>query len=221
MNYEICGDSFSSYLKVFLAEGEEIYSSPGAFVSMKGHAEISIVGQGMFNTLKRKIAGSKGFYFVKYQGKKDGIEIIFSPESYGRIIPVTIKARPVIIQDVCYLAHTPEVKITTEWVGTKGLFTKSGFMWLKAESAGEKDGIVFVTSSGDFVEIECDEKGCTVDPQHIICYQAFLNMEISLFGGMASAILGKEGFIFNFKGKGKIWIQSRKFPEKEENKTQK
>ncbi|MGC8767371.1 MAG: TIGR00266 family protein [Brevinematia bacterium] len=209
MKYEILGSSFASYLKITLNVGETIYAVPGSFVFLNGEVDIEATGQGLFNAIKRKVAGGKNFFFVKYTAKKENTTLILAPDSHGMIIPIPVKAIPVVIQDKCYFAHTSGLKISTTFVGVRGLLTQSGFMWLKAEPDMGGEGIVFVSSAGEIEKIAIEDNEVKVDPKHIVCYSAYLDIGLAKFGGISSFLFGKEGLIFSIKGKGNLWLQTR------------
>ena len=48
-----------------------------------------------------------------------------------------------------------------------------------------------------------------VDNGHVVAFTSGLSYNVSKVGGLGSAILGGEGFVLEFNGSGKVYIQSR------------
>jgi uncharacterized protein (TIGR00266 family) len=69
-------------------------------------------------------------------------------------------------------------------------------------------GDVWFNAYGNIVEVDVDGE-YVVDTGHIVAFEPGLNFKVARVGGLKSTLLSGEGFVARFKGKGKLYIQSR------------
>ena len=75
------------------------------------------------------------------------------------------------------------------------------------KTSGEGD--VLISAYGDLLELEVDEyHPLTVDNEHVVAWDANLDYEIKVASGTFGFVSG-EGFVNEFHGNGKIYIQTR------------
>ena len=75
------------------------------------------------------------------------------------------------------------------------------------KTSGEGD--VLISAYGDLLELEVDEyHPLTVDHEHVVAWDANLDYEIKVASGTFGFVSG-EGFVNEFHGNGKIYIQTR------------
>ena len=61
---------------------------------------------------------------------------------------------------------------------------------------------------GKVVEIPIDGS-YTVDTGHVVCFDGALDFKLKKAGGFKSLVFSGEGLVLEFRGRGRLWIQSR------------
>ena len=114
------------------------------------------------------------------------------------------------MQGGAFMACTPSVDMDTKFQGAKSLFSREGAFFLRAHTPRGVEGKVFYTSYGAIKEIEVSPNApVVVDNGHVVAFTTGLSYNVSKVGGMGSAIFGGEGFVLEFNGSGKVYIQTR------------
>ncbi|HPQ69688.1 MAG TPA: TIGR00266 family protein [bacterium] len=206
MNYEIKhGPSFAS-LFLNLDTGEQVRTEAGAMVGMSTNLSIKTKAYGGFlKALIRKLVGGESIFQNTYTAEGGAGEIIVSPTLPGSIKAKTLaKGQPFILQASAFLACTPDVTLKTKYGGLKALMSGEGLFLLQAGGEGE----LWFNSYGNIIEIDVDGE-YIVDTGHIVAFEDGLSFKVKKVGGLKSLLLSGEGFVANFKGKGKLYIQSR------------
>jgi uncharacterized protein (TIGR00266 family) len=191
-----------SVLEVILNKGESIEAEAGAFMMGEGSFEIKTKSRG----LMRALAGGETLFLNTYIAKEDGVRLWFVPPWPGDIVYVKLDGtKGLIVNDKAYLASHGDVKHKTVWRGLKGVFGGGGLMWLKFEGIGG----VWLSAYGSIAEVEVKGQKLTVDNVHLVAMDDTLSYDIKKFGSMKSFLLGGEGFVFNVKGMGRMYLQTR------------
>jgi uncharacterized protein (TIGR00266 family) len=160
---------------------------------------------GFFKALIRKLLGGESVFQNTYTAQDNGQQLIVSPGLPGEILHRTMtKGQSFLMQGSAFLASSPSVTLKTKYGGVKAAVSGEGLFLL--EVGGEGD--LFYNSYGKIVEIEVDG-GYTVDTGHIVAFEDTLKFKVKRVGGLKSTLLSGEGFVAEFSGKGKLYIQSR------------
>jgi len=196
-----------SLLKVFLSSGDRVVFEAGAFVYGRGPVEYKTGTMGIGSAIKRALLGGESF-FLNVAEAKGQAEVWLAPNVPGDIADVELDGK-LFVQDSSYLAHTGRIKVTTAWRGLRGWLAEGEFFWLKLEG----QGLAWLSSYGgiDMVELRSGEK-LLVDNHHLVAMDASVEWKPRKFGGFKSFIFGGEGIVFELKGPGRVWIQSRRLP---------
>ncbi len=200
-----------------LDPGESVTVEAGSMVGMSDGLDINttIGGNrsgffGMFfnflGALVRKLLGGESFFLNTYTpGKGQPGQIMVAPALSGDIIHYNMDGENAfIIQASSYLASSGDINIKTKFGGLKSFFSGEGAFWLHATGKGD----LWVNCYGAIHEIKVDGK-YTVDTGHIVAFDDTLDYKIKGAGGLKSTLLSGEGLVCEFKGKGKLFIQSR------------
>ena len=198
---------------VKLDAGETVIAEAGALVSMDSHVQMetsagkkedSLMGS-LFKGLKRMVAG-ESFFQNRFTPKGGPGEVTFAPTHAGDISVYELAAgKTLFIQSSSYVCSGEGVTIDPKWGGARSFFGGEGLIMLKATGSGP---IVF-NSFGGIKEVAVDGK-YTVDTGHIVAFEEGIQFKVGKFGGgWWSFLLGGEGLVCNFSGKGKLWIQTR------------
>ncbi len=196
-------------LKVKLDPGESVTAEPGAMVFMRGDIEVKTHTGGIGSAILRKLAGGESIWMNTFIARSSGAEVWFAPSLPGDIEYIELRGRPVVVQDMSYLAHHGDAKISVAWRGFKGLLAEGELFWLKIEGAGG----VWVNSYGgiDKLELGPGEK-VIIDNFHFVAMDASMKWRTRKFGGLKSFLAGGEGIVFEIEGPGTLLLQSRSLP---------
>ncbi|MEL7331443.1 MAG: TIGR00266 family protein [Cyanobacteria bacterium J06560_2] len=208
MKLELLHQPDSSIAKVLMDPQEEILAEAGAMVAMSSHIDVSTTlrkgkGGGVLGGLKRMMAGESLFMSVFRSGAQ-AAEIYLSPKLMGDILPYTLTGSELVVQSSSYLASTPGVQIDLGFTGFKSLFSGESLFWLTANGSG----LVLLNSFGSIYEVEVEGE-YVVDTGHIVAFERTLDYSISKANkSWAGAFFSGEGFVCQFKGKGKVFCQT-------------
>ena len=94
----------------------------------------------------------------------------------------------------------------SKWQGMiKGFFSGESLFLIKCSGSGD----LWFNTYGAMFEVDVDGE-YVIDTGHIVAFTEGLDYDISRIGGYKSLFFSGEGFVCRFKGKGKIWAQTRK-----------
>ncbi|MBE8539107.1 TIGR00266 family protein [Geoglobus acetivorans] len=202
MNYEILSKPSYSLLKLVLDSGEEVIAETGAMVFMDGVKLKTEMKGGLLGGLKRAIGG-ESFFVNRFIAEKNNAVLGLAPPYQGDVVAVDVSGT-LYAQSGAFLAGSPNLNITSKWGGAKSFFAGEGIILLKIEGEGK----AFLSSFGGIEELEVDGE-IVIDTGHIVAFEDGLDFTISRSGGLKATILSGEGLVAKFKGKGKVWIQTR------------
>ncbi|ABR31186.1 hypothetical protein SU69_06775 [Thermosipho melanesiensis] len=208
MNFNVNFKGSYSILFVDLEPGEIIIGEPGAMVTMSGDLEIETSTGGVFKALKRAFLGGEHIFLNKYKAKNKS-RISFAPKLPGDIDIIDLNGT-VYLQSTSFLASEEGINLDTKFTGFKSFFSGEGFFLLKLSGYGK----LAISSFGAIFSLELkeDEK-ITIDTGHVVAFDESVNYSVRTFGGFKSTIFGGEGLVVDFIGPGKIYIQTRNYPE--------
>ncbi|MEL6856397.1 MAG: TIGR00266 family protein [Cyanobacteria bacterium J06607_13] len=208
MKLEILHRPDSAIAKIHMDPQEEILAEAGAMVAMSSHIDVNTTlrkgkGGGVFGGLKRMVAGESLFISVFRSGSRSA-ELYLSPTLLGDILPYSMKGQELVIQSSSYMASTPGVQVDLGFTGFKSLFSGESIFWLTANG----NGVVILNAFGSVYEVDVDGD-YMVDTGHIVAFERSLDYSITKVNkSWAGAFFGGEGFVCQFKGRGKVFCQT-------------
>lgn len=208
MNIELLHQPESAIAHVTLDAGEEIIAQAGAMVAMSGNINASTTlrkgkGGGIMGGLKRMLAGESLFLSV-FRAPLPNSEIWFAPNLMGDLLLYEMQGDELVVQASSYLASGSNVDIDLGWQGFKSMFSGESIFWLSVTGQGP----LLVTSFGAIYEIDVDGE-YIVDTGHIVAFEKTLSFKIGKANpSWMGAILGGEGLVCRFQGKGKLYCQT-------------
>ncbi len=202
MRHRIYASPSYSLLEIELDAGEEVQAEPGAMVYMRGVEIATEMRGGIFGGLKRMLAG-ESFFVNRFRAVESGAVVGLAPPYQGDIAHVRVDGK-IYAQSGAFLASSPEVKIDSKWGGARSFFAGEGLILLKIEGGGD----VFLSSFGGIVEKKVDGR-FVVDTGHIVAFDDTLDFSVRRVGGLKATLLSGEGLVAEFRGSGRIWIQTR------------
>lgn len=205
-----------AWLRVQLGPHERVDAEAGAMVSMTPSLSFDTrlnanrkagffakIGS-FFRAAMRKIMGGETMFINEFSSPAGG-EVVLAPKLSGSIVHHRLAGQGTLfVQAGSYLASIGEVETKLRWGGLRTLFGGEGLALMGCSGQGD----VFVNSYGGIVEIPVDGS-YTVDTGHLVCFEGSLDFKVKSVGGMKSLLFSGEGLVCEFRGRGKVWIQSR------------
>jgi uncharacterized protein (TIGR00266 family) len=191
-----------------LGAGETVTTEGGAMISMSGDMSIETSthqkGQGgMLKGLKRMLTG-ENFFLNHYTAGARGGEVILSSTLPGDMFEHELDGETLVVQAGSFVACESGITLGMGWQGFKTLISKEGLFWLHLSGRGK----MVLNSFGAIYPVHVDGE-TLVDTGHIVAFQETLSFSLTKAGGSwLSSILGGEGLVCKFKGKGTVWCQS-------------
>lgn len=208
MQFEVMHRPANAAAKVVLAPRESVTAEAGSMIAMSGDVAIETTthkkqSRGVLKALKRMLAG-ESFFLNHFTAGAAGGEVWLAPVLSGDILPLPLGQEALIVQGGSFLAATPDVAIDMSWQGFKSLFSGEHVFWLKVRGPGQ----ALFSSFGAIYPVDIDGE-YIVDSGHIVAFPETLPFQITKAGkSWVSSVLGGEGLVCKFKGRGRIWCQS-------------
>lgn len=194
-------------VRIGLQPKEAITAEAGAMICMSPHISVATTthkkGQGsILRSVKRLFAG-ESFFLNHFEAETAG-EVWLSTPLPGDLVNHKLKGGRLIIQSGSFLACGPGINIDVGWQGFKNLFSGESMFWLNAGGQGP----VIMSSFGAIHALEVEGE-LIVDTGYIVAFEDTLNFRLSKAGSSwLQSILGGEGIVCRFQGRGKVWVQS-------------
>jgi len=208
MEIDIVHNPGNAAARLRLAPGERCVTEGGAMIAMSGDTRIetsthSRGGGGVLKALKRMVAGESAF-LNHYTAGAGGGEVWVAATLAGDMLVRDLNQETLIAQSGAFVACEEGVDITVGWQGFKNMFSGESMFWVHLKGSGR----VVLASFGAIYPIEV--RGETlVDTGHIVAFEETLEFDLTKAGkSWVSSILGGEGLVCRFKGRGTVWCQS-------------
>lgn len=209
MNIDIEMRPGSSVAKVTMNAGEVLTAEGGAMIAMSNDMQIETTTHqkgkgGLMKGLKRMIGG-EGLFINHYTAGSNGGDLYLAPTLPGDMFVKELNDETLVITGGGYLASEHGIDVSPTWGGLGNAFLGGeNFIWIKVTGTGK----VIINSYGEIYPVEVDGAHI-VDTGHIVAYEPSLEMKITKAGSSwMSSMLGGEGFVAKFSGKGIVWCQS-------------
>jgi len=209
MKTEVIGQTAFQSLRVVLDPGETFVSEAGKMVRMSSGIDMDVTTKsnskgGILAGLKRLVGGDS-FFFTTYKAGGESGEVVIAPTLAGNVGLVELDGGTGwVCAGGSYMASGPGITTEPEWQGMKGFFSGESLVFVKCKGTGplamDAFGCVYEELvDGDF----------TIDTGHVVAFEDTLEYEITKVGGSWwTSFLAGEGFVMNFKGQGRVKIQS-------------
>lgn len=206
MDHEIRNRPSFATVEVSLEQGEEVLAESGAMVSYGGGIELETNATGGFLTsLRRGLLGGESFFQNTFRAGEPGT-VTFAPPFPGDIVHHRLEDRTLYVQSGSYIASDPALDVDTEFGGGRTFLGGEGLFLLRVSGTGS----LFVSSYGaiETVEIASDEH-YTIDTGHVVAFEDTSDFTVRRVGGLKSTLLSGEGLVAEFRGPGRVWLQTR------------
>ncbi|MEZ4410410.1 MAG: TIGR00266 family protein [Polyangiales bacterium] len=205
-----------SLLQVNLAPGEVLTAEAGAMVARSSNLTMEVKlnadpSAGFFDKVKalfvafvRKLVGGESFFVNQFSSPQGGW-VWLAPAMSGAIKEIPLQGRSMLFSAGAYLASAGPVSLRMRFGGLRALLAKEGAFFIEAGGQGN----IFVTSYGGIDEVICNGS-YVVDNGHLVGFDSTLDFTIrSSGGGLMGLVASGEGLVCEFRGQGRILLQSR------------
>jgi uncharacterized protein (TIGR00266 family) len=192
---------------VFLNAGEQILAESGSMMSFS--PEISLEthraqkGKSVFRSLKTSFLGGESFWMNTFTATSGDGRVTLAPTLPGDVSLVDCNGT-IYVQSTSFLAGSTSLDMDTTFQGMKGFFSGESLFFLKISGQGP----LLLSSYGGIEELQVKDS-LLVDTGHIVAFDEGLEYSIKKFGGWKSFFFSGEGLVCDFRGRGRVWIQSR------------
>lgn len=207
MKADLCGNPDFGHIRFRLEPGEKVLVESGAMSAMDADTGVdSQMMGGFLPALMRKLLAGETLMMGEYTGGPKGGRLTIAPPIPGEIVHRPVSGKPTMLQAGSFLACTPGVQLSTVFGGLRAIFSGEGMFFLKVEGKGD----LWLNAYGSIIEKELDgAHDFVVDTGHVVGWEEGLDWTITGMGNMFSTFFSGEGLVIRFKGKGKVWLQTR------------
>lgn len=208
MNIEIVTRPGASAAKITLAPEETLTSEAGSMIAVNNGVSVTTTTRkkssgGIFKAAKRLLAG-ESFFLNHYTGLHEGGEVFLASNLPGDMTTLDLKGQNFVVQSGSFVACAEAVDIDLGWQGFKSILSGESVFWLKLSGAGQ----TIVSAFGAIYSMDVDGE-YIVDSGHIVAFEESLDFTITKAGSSwLHSILGGEGLVCKFHGRGRVWMQS-------------
>ena len=208
MDIQLLSRPGNAAARVVLSPGEHLTTESGAMIAMSDSLALTTSTHkrdsgSLFAAAKRLLAG-ESLFLNHYSASSASGEVFLAATLPGDMLRYDLRAEHLIVQAGSFVACESSVNVNMGWQGFKSLFSGESTIWLQLSGTGP----VIISSFGAIYPIEVDGD-YIVDTGHIVAFQETLNFNITKAGGSwMTAILGGEGLVCRFSGRGTVWCQS-------------
>jgi len=158
--------------------------------------------------LFRRVFAGESLFVNRFTAETAPVEVVLAPTLVGDVEHITLDERtPVFVQAESYLASSPEVRVGVRWAGLAMYFGGESAFFLRARGPGD----LLINAYGAIEEVEVDG-AYIVDTGHVVAFTKGLDYSLEGVGGLFQTLFSGEGLVIRFRGRGKIWMQTRDLP---------
>lgn len=191
-----------AFLTVKVPAGETIKVEASAMATMDTHMKMKTKLSGGLG----RLVTSESIFINEFTAENAPGEIGIAPAAPGDLAHVYLNEGDVLfLQNGAFVACAPEVKLESKWQGlVKGFFSGESFFLIRASGHGD----LWFNTYGGMIEKDVDGE-YVVDTGNVVAFSEDLDYKVEKFGGYKSFFFSGEGLICRFRGKGRVWIQTR------------
>lgn len=209
------GPSFAM-LRVNLQPGQTLIAEAGSMVARHDHVGMEVKmnagrSPGLWAMMKafvialiRKVVGGETFFVNHFTAPQPG-SVWVAPALSGNISYRRMQGETLTLSSGAYVASVGDVDMGMKFGGLKSLLAKEGAFFLQLSGHGDLwfnsyGGIHAVDVNGSYI----------VDNGHLVGFEGNLDFDIKgAGGGLMGLMASGEGLVCEFKGQGRVYIQSR------------
>jgi uncharacterized protein (TIGR00266 family) len=203
------GPAFS-VARIQLGAGEDVSVEAGAMMGHSGGVELQTkVEGGLVKGLKRSMLGGESLFINKFVAPPEGGWVDCAARLPGDVSVLSVEGALNLTKG-SWLCSSAGVEIDTKWGGWKNLAGGEGGFLVRASGQGE----VVAACYGALDEVTLsDGETQVLDSGHLVAFSDGLDFSTRPVSGGAKGIVKSftsgEGFVFEFRGPGQLWTQTR------------
>ena len=210
--HTIVGRPDFAMLNLTLEPNQKIFVEPSAMAAMDGHIRMkSQLKGGLFKSLFRAFGGESLIVNSYWTEGRSG-DLKLAPGPMGDLEHYHLDSSvDLFLQRGAFVAHGEQVDLTSKFQGFKGFFSGEGLMLLKASGHGD----IFFNTYGGLLQVDVDGD-YVVDTGFIVAFESTLQYETTWLSGLKrgsglkNLVFGGDGLVCKFRGRGKLWVQTRR-----------
>ncbi len=196
--------------RIFLAPHEPVKVEGGAMMAHSLGVQLSSKAEGgILAGLKRSVLSGESFFVSTYTAPPQGGWVDVAATLPGDIMPLQLTPdRPFFITRGCWLANSHGTEVSSKWGGMANLFGGEGGFGLQASGHGTV--VLAVYGALDIIDLQPNEQ-VTIDTGHVVAYDLSIRFQMrrAAQGRTWQSMTSGEGFVFDFMGPGRVFLQSR------------
>lgn len=206
MQFDLLGKPDFAMLKAtFEDRTDSLVVESGAMVARDDDVAMKTsMRGGALAAAKRAVLGGESLFLNTFTPSKKGEVLYVAPAPEGDLLHRKLAGETLYAQSGAFVCSTPGVALDTKWGGAKGFLSGAGLFLLKCSGTGD----LFLSSYGAIHEVQV-ENGFIADTGHIVAFEESLQFNIRKVGGLKGLFFSGEGLVCEFKGSGKLWLQTR------------
>ncbi len=203
-------------LHVDLQPGQTLVAEAGSMVARHQHVGMQVklnasptagfiaAFKAFIIAMIRKVVGGETFMVNHFAASAPG-SVWLAPTMAGQIVHRRLQGERIVLSAGAYLAHAGAVEMGMKFGGLRGLLAKEGAFFLEISGHGD----LWFTSYGGIETVDVTAP-FMVDNGHLVGYEGDLSFDIkSAGGGMMGFVASGEGLVCEFRGQGRVYLQSR------------
>lgn len=211
MQIEITHRPGAAAARVRLEPGEVLTAEGGSMIAMHGDVTLETTtrgtGGGLLKAAKRLFAG-ESFFLNHFTAGRGRAEVWLSQSLLGDMISRELNQETLVVRAGSFVACSSGISMDVGWQGFKNLVSGESLFWLCVRGCGK----LILSSYGAIYPIRVDGE-YIVDTGHIVAFDETLDFALTKAGkSWLSSILGGEGLVCRFRGRGTVWCQSHNPP---------
>ncbi|MCC9602928.1 TIGR00266 family protein [Stieleria sp. JC731] len=210
LSFQITQRPDFSMVQIDLDHGGKIFAEPSAMVSMSPNIKLEAGFKGGLGKTFGRMLGGESLIINTFTAQDGPGEILFAGGAAGDLAYLRLEDSCVMLQRGAFMLNGPGVEVTGKWQGAKGFFSGEGLVLLKASGTGD----LFFNSYGAILEVDVTDE-YIVDTGYIVAFEESLDYRVTVLPGLRSGgkiksfFFGGEGLVAQFRGNGRVWIQTR------------
>lgn len=208
--FEITHRPDFALLTVHLQQGQKVFAEPSAMASMDSTIQLRAGLRGGLGRSIGRAFGGESMVVNTLTAERGPGEVCFAPGPAGDITHYRLQGNRLYLQRGAFVANGPDVNVSASWQGARGFFSGEGLVLLQATGEGD----IFFNSYGAILELDVTDD-YIVDTGYIVAFEETLQYSVTVMPGLRmgsrlkSMFFGGEGLVCRFRGRGRVWIQTR------------
>jgi uncharacterized protein (TIGR00266 family) len=212
LQFEIAHKPDFASLHLQLQPGQRVLAEPSALAWKDAHVQLKASARGgLGKSIGRMFSGESLFLNTYWTESQPG-QLTLAPGPAGDLAHVRLDGSVgIVMQAGAFVASEDSVQMKARWEGLRGLFGGEGLVLQHASGEGD----LFFNTWGGILHYDLQDDwivdtGCMVAFEDTLQYSVEPAPHRKGVGGFLKGMaFGGEGLVCRFRGRGRLWIQSR------------